>query len=374
MSFEDDLTFLKKHGDVIVLTSPSGGKVIVSPKYQGRVMTSAVEAGGRSLGFVFRKFIEAGKTGTQFDNYGGEDRFWIGPEAGQFGFYFPKGKPFTISEWKTPDAFQTGTWEPISSDAQKVVFKRPMKLENYSGATFDLEVTRTVSLLDEKAVETKLGVKPGASVKWVGFETTNRVENTGTNAWNKDTGLLSVWILGMYNPSPDTRVVIPFEKGGQGDIVNDKYFGKVPAERLEIDEKLGVVFFKCDGQERGKIGIGPKRAKSVAGSYSVSAKLLTIVHYDFPKRGNYVNSMWEQQKDPYAGDVVNSYNDGPTEPGKPSLGGFYEIESSSPALALKPKVAVAHAHRTYHFVGEPADLDPIAKKVLGVTIADITAP
>ena len=26
--------------------------------------------------------------------------------------------------------------------------------------------------------------------------------------------------------------------------------------------------------------------------------------------------MWETQKDPYGGDVVNSYNDGPTEPGK----------------------------------------------------------
>lgn len=372
VSFDDDYAFLRKHGDVVVLTAPSGGRVLVSPKYQGRVMTSAVEAGGKSLGFVFRKFIQEGKTGTQFDNYGGEDRFWLGPEAGQYGLYFPKGKPFAIADWKTPDAFQTGTWEHGAVEPDRVVFKRSMKLENYSGAPFELEVTRTISLVSEKTATSKLGFKSGGAVKWVGFETINRVENTGTTAWTKDKGLLSVWILGMYNPSPDTRVVIPFEKG-EGDIVNDRYFGKVPADRLKIDEKAGVILFRCDGQQRGKIGVGPKRAKSVAGSYSASAKLLTIVEYDFPGRGGqYVNSMWEQQKDPYAGDVVNSYNDGPTEPGKPSLGGFYELESSSPALALKPKASATHTHRTYHFIGEPADLDPIAKKALGVSIAQIT--
>jgi hypothetical protein len=336
-------------------------------------MTSAVEPGGRSLGFVFRKFIEEGKSGTQFDNYGGEDRFWLGPEAGQYGLYFPKGKPFTISEWKTPDSFQTGTWQHEQPAADRVVFKRAMKVENYSGATFDLEVTRTVELVSDKVASERLGLQPAAAVKWVGFQTTNRVVNTGTRPWTKETGLLSVWILGMYNPSPDTRVVIPFEKG-DGEIVNDRYFGKVPPERLKIDEKAGVIFFSCDGQQRGKIGVGPRRAKPFAGSYSASAKLLTIVEYDSLSRtGDYVNSMWETQKNPYAGDVVNSYNDGPTEPGKPSLGGFYELESSSPAVALKPKAAMVHTHRTYHFVGEPAALDPIAKKALGVTTAEIVA-
>jgi hypothetical protein len=31
---------------------------------------------------------------------------------------------------------------------------------------------------------------------------------------------------------------------------------------------------------------------------------------------DYVNSMWEDQKEPFSGDVVNSYNDGPTATGK----------------------------------------------------------
>jgi Family of unknown function (DUF6786) len=89
-TFADDLAFLEKHGPLLVLTTAGGGKVAVSPKYQGRVMTSAVAAEGRSLGWINRPFIAAGKTGTAFDNYGGEDRFWLGPEGGQYGLYFPQ--------------------------------------------------------------------------------------------------------------------------------------------------------------------------------------------------------------------------------------------------------------------------------------------
>jgi hypothetical protein len=82
--------------------------------------------------------------------------------------------------------------------------------------------------------------------------------------------------------------------------------------------------------------------------------------------------MWEHQKEPYAGDVVNSYNDGPTAPGKPALGGFYELETSSPALALAPKATAEHTHRTLHFVGEKASLNAIAEAALGVSLDTVS--
>jgi uncharacterized protein DUF6786 len=84
-TFEEDVAFLSKHGQITVLSSASGGRIAVSSQYQARVMTSAVGAGKASLGFINRQFIEAGQTGTAFDNYGGEDRFWLGPEGGQYG-------------------------------------------------------------------------------------------------------------------------------------------------------------------------------------------------------------------------------------------------------------------------------------------------
>ena len=54
-----------------------------------------------------------------------------------------------------------------------------------------------------------------------------------------------------------------------------------------------------------------------------------------------------------------------------SLGGFYELESSSPAAALAPGAAIKHVHETYHFTGPHEALEVIARKVLGVSLSDV---
>ena len=368
--FKDDVALLQRHGEVVVLESPSGGRVAVSPTYQARVMTSAVGPDDESLGFVHRAFIEAGKTGTQFDNYGGEDRFWLGPEGGQYGLYFPKGAPFTFAAWQTPAAFQEGAWVASERAPNSLTFQRKMSVESRLGARFDLDVTRALRVLDAADVQRHLGVAPTSRVRWVAFESRNAVTNAGAAAWTEATGLLSVWILGMFAPARDAKVIVPFNAAAEGPVVNDAYFGKVPPERLVV--RGAALIFTCDGEYRSKIGLGPARARSVAGSYSPGARLLTVVHYDKPEGARrYVNSMWEEQREPFAGDVLNSYNDGPPAPGKPPLGGFYELETSSPAAALRPGETLTHTHRTFHFVGDAADLEPIAKAVLGVSLAEL---
>jgi hypothetical protein len=373
-TFASDVAFLSRFGPVKVLEAPGGGRVAVSAQYQARVMTSALEPEGRSLGFVNRTFIEEGKTATQFDNYGGEDRFWLGPEGGQFALYFPPGKPFVFPNWQTPHAMQEGTWEAKESTPSSVTFVRKMDLTNCSGTAFSVGVERKVSLVSVGEANDRIGIAIPAGVKWVGFTTSNTITNAGRVAWTEPKGLLSIWILGMFAPVPGTRVIVPFEKSAQGEIVNDRYFGKVPSDRLAVRAGEGFLLFKCDGQYRSKIGLGPARAKPVLGSYSDEAKLLTIVFYSKPASSTrYVNSMWEEQKEPYGGDVVNSYNDGPTEPGKASLGGFYEIESSSPAAPLAPGDKLTHVHQTLHFRGSREALDAIAKKALGVSLEQASA-
>jgi hypothetical protein len=375
ITFEDDVAFLTKHAPVDVLVSPTGGRVALSATYQGRVMTSAVAPGGRSLGFVHRAFIDAGKTGTKFDNYGGEDRFWLGPEGGQFGLYFAPGKPFAFGEWQTPHAMQEGAWDVVRASATERAYARRMQVTSWSGTQFVVDVARSVRLLDATEVTTRLGGAIDPGVSWVAFESANRITNAGDAAWTEASGLPSVWILGMFAPAKDAHIVIPFDASATGPIVNDRYFGKVPADRLAVHDKEGFLVMKADGDYRSKIGVGPSRAKQVAGSYSASERLLTIVQYDEAPRGSetrkYVNSMWEQQAEPFGGDVVNAYNDGPTEPGKPSLGGFFELETSSPAAALAPGGSLVHTHRTFHLVGDKASLDAIARRVLGVSVEEL---
>jgi hypothetical protein len=373
-SFDDDVAFLTEHGaGVKVLKSATGGRIAVSGKYQARIMTSAVDERGASLGFVNRGFVAAGKTATAFDNYGGEDRFWLGPEGGQYALYFPAGKPFEFANWQTPHAFQEGEWQEKAATAQSLTFVRSLAVTNYAKTEFKLDVERKVTLLGSEQAKAALGLDVPEGVKWVGFSSDNAITNRGAKAWTENTGLPSVWILSMFNPAPGTLVIMPFEKRATGDVVNDRYFGKVPPDRLQINQDKGFVLFKADGQARGKIGLSPARAKSVLGSYSAAGQLLTIVRFTKPAGAKrYVNNLWEVSKEPYGGDVSNAYNDGPVEPGKPSLGGFYELESSSPAAALAPGAKLVHTHETYHFTGTSDALERIATKVLGVSLADVT--
>jgi hypothetical protein len=374
-TFGDDLAFLKKHTDVVVLSETSGNsQVAVLPALQGRAMTSTAEgAEGLSFGWINRELIASGKTVEHINVYGGEDRFWIGPEGGQFSIFFKKGVPFDLENWFTPAPIDTEPFELVSKSKSRAILKKDMQLENYSRTIFNLRVDREIRVLERSEALNALGIAPAKTVKIVAFESNNTMTNTGTKAWDKETGLLSIWILGMFNPSPATTIVVPFNAGTEdelGSIVNDAYFGKVPANRLVV--KDSVMFFSGDGQYRSKIGLSPQRARPIAGSYDAVNKVLTIVQYNKPQTAaDYVNSMWEIQKEPYKGDVVNSYNDGPPEPGAKPMGPFYELETSSPAAALKPGEAISHIHRTYHLQGPEADLDSIAKATLGVTIAEI---
>src|SRR5205085_1217971 len=168
-------------------------------------------------------------------------------------------------------------------------------------------------------------------------------------------------------------IALPFVSGTEstlGPAVNDAYFGKVPADRLIV--KPSVVLFRGDGQYRSKIGLSPARAAATAGSYDALGHTLTLVQYTRPADSTrYVNSMWEIQREPYKGDVVNSYNDGPPEAGKPPLGPFYELETSSPALNLSPGEHYTHVHRTFHLVGPELELDRISRATLKVSLGGL---
>ena len=64
------------------------------------------------------------------------------------------------------------------------------------------------------------------------------------------------------------------------------------------------------------IGVNAARSKGIAGSYDAMGRVLTLVTYNVQEAPfGYVNSMWEQQKAPYGGDVLNFYNDGSPAPG-----------------------------------------------------------
>jgi hypothetical protein len=238
-----------------------------------------------------------------------------------------------------------------------------------------VQIDREVRILQDEEIWRDLQVAPLNGVRMVGYESTNRLTNAGSDSWSKETGLLSLWVLGQFQSTPQTTIILPIHAGSELDLgipVTTDYFGTVPMDRILV--KADAIFFKADSNYRSKLGLSPQRAKAVLGSYDAQNRVLTIVQYSQPTEpAYYVNSEWKLQDEPYKGDVANCYNDGPPAPGKPQLGRFYELESSSPAKALKPNETIAHVQRTIHLLGTEQELDAIAKATLGIRLEGVRA-
>lgn len=376
-TFGEDAALLKQHTDLVLLRDQTGmSEVAVAPGWQGRVMTSTAEGdNGASFGWVNHELISSGKLLPHINAFGGEDRFWMGPEGGQFSLFFAKGVPFDLAHWYTPAAIDTMPYPVVSKSADSVTVSGTFSLTNYSGTKFDVKVDRTVRLLSPEAAWKSLQAEPSDQVKLVAYESENILTNAGQSAWTKDTGLLSIWILGQFSPSPHTTIVVPIKAGPDatmGTKVTSNYFGEIPKDRLTITNDR--VYFTGDGLFRSKIGINPQRSKALLASYDADHQVLTFVTFNQPEGiTDYVNSMWKIQSNPFSGDAENSYNDGPPSPGAKPLGPFYEMESSSPAAALQPGESITHTHTTMHFTGPASALDAISMAVLGESLTEIEA-
>ena len=382
-TFGYDAEFVAKATKTITLKR-GDAQVLLAPAYQGRVMTStAGGAAGASYGWLNYPVIEKGvlkpeeakgKLEEHIYVFGGEERFWLGPEGGQYAIFFAPGADYTFDNWHTPPVIDTEPFDVVKLSDTEATFAKKFAIRNRLGTLLSGGIQRTVRLLDHAAAAKAFGIKLSADAKFVAYETDNTLKNTGDKPWTQSEGLLSIWLLGMYKPAPNTTIVIPFKAGDEaalGPKVNDTYFGKVPPEHLVV--KDNVLFFRGDGTRRGKIGISPKRSLGIAGSYDADSKTLNLVTYNLqPAPAGYVNSMWETQKEPFAGDVLNSYNDGTPGEGKPPLGPFYELETSSPAAPLKPGATMRHVMSTIHIQGPEAELDALAKEKLGVGLREIT--
>lgn len=371
-TFGYDLEFMNTHKKTIILSDSSEtARVMIVPGWQARVMTSTASGNkGFSYGWINYKLIESATPAEHINAFGGEERFWLGPEGGPFSLYFAPGKDQEFANWYVPALLDTVAFEVIGSSHNQAVFAKKASLTNYSGNRFDFEILRKIRLLTQSETASNLGIDLPANILSVGYETENVVSNVGAEPWTRKTGALSIWMLSMLNPSPGVTVFLPYKNSDTKEaIVNDDYFGKVPTDRLVVQD--GIIWFKADGKYRSKIGLSPERATELCGSYDANNKALTILWCQLPEsKSLYVNSKWGKQDDPFKGDVINSYNDGPVEDGT-QMGPFYEIESSSPACFLNPGEGLVHTQRMYHFEGDEKELEKITQKVFGISINQI---
>lgn len=369
-TFAYDLNFLKAKDSVVVLKDSAGsGQIIVSPKYQAKVFTSTADGeNGKSFGWVNYKEFDLKEPDAHMNGFGGEDRLWLGPEGSKFALFFKPGTSMVFDNWHTPAAIDKESWKLDSATSKKVTLSKETKIRNYAGTDLDIRLGRSIQILERPDIIKMLGITPDTSVKAVAFSTVNSVTNAGKSAWDKQTGAPCLWNLDMFTPSPAVVIVVPYEEKATGKVATTDYFGQIPPDRVKYSN--GTLYFKADGKSRGKLGMPPNRIKKYAGSYDAANKVLTLISYDFDTKATYLNQEWKTDKDPFIGDAVNAYNDGPLANGT-QMGPFYEMESVSPAAFLKPNEKLMHKHSVFHFTGNRDALNAIAIKTLGVSLKDI---
>lgn len=363
-SYQDDLKILQQYTEVVELTNNKGqARLMIAPEYQGKILGSTFDGLlGFKNGWLNRKAL----ADKNFNGLGGEDRIWIGPLGGQYSLYYQQIAPLNEKNWRVPSALNQA-FDVVAVSDTMVEMQRKMRLTNFKGSRFDLNLKRKIKLLNQSNVEGNLRVSLSADLKFIAFESSHVLINTGTEAWVKESGLLSLWSAGMFEGSKGSVVIIPMNnKANLKDVY--KYLGPLDSTRLRINEK--VVLFKVDGKYRSKIGIPPQFAPSIYATYSKEKQRLSIVQYQKKSDSLYFNSDVHVQENPYQGEVIPIYNNGTMDYSPTNETSFYELESCSPMRELQVGDSLTHFHRVYHFSSKPDELNNLCKQLLGIKLKD----
>ena len=160
--FASDLAFLRSHTSPLLLGDASGPQVVVAPEYQGRVLTSTVGGDAApSFGWLGRAAISSRARQPHMNVFGGEDRFWLGPEGGQFALYFKKGDTFDLRTGKCPRASIGDPWDVVRQSPADVQFRKRLSLRNYSDTPFDIDVTARSGCLTSRISRPRSGSHRG---------------------------------------------------------------------------------------------------------------------------------------------------------------------------------------------------------------------
>ena len=381
MKFKDLIQLLQdtNTSPAVLVGKHPGRRVVCAPALVGRVMSCTFDsAAGDALGWIEQDAISGKRSDPVFNNFGGEERIWFGPEGSQFGLHFAS-RELKLSDYRVQAAMSSQPYELVPSriEGTQAVMQARVELSNLAGTTFHLQVRRVVSIVE--SCPFSLGA--GEKVECVGFQSETTVTNVSSDAIRPETGLLSCWTPGLHPGSRGCVIVIPFSKGSNEELgppIREDYIpyicphSKLVAGSWCLADEYAA--FKSDGNCRAKVSVARKRAVNRLGSYNVETHELIINQFDLYAELPYVGAYWRtlSASELLDGEAVSCYIDGPDENG---AGGsnFYELETLSPALALAPGEEFTHRNRVFHLRGDARWIDAIAQRALRANLEAVAA-
>ncbi len=380
MKFKDLIQLLQdtKTSPAVLVGKHPGRRVVCAPALVGRVMSCTFDsAAGDALGWIGQDAISGKRSDPVFNNFGGEERIWFGPEGSQFGLHFTSSE-LKPSDYRVQPAMSSQPYElvPSPADRSQAVMQARVQISNLAGTTFHLQVRRVVSIVE--SCPFSLGA--GEKVECIGFQSETTVRNVGGEAIRPETGLLSCWTPGLHPSSRGSVIIIPFNEGSNeelGPAIREDYIshlcphGRLPAESWCLADDYAA--FKSDGNCRAKVSVARARAVNRLGSYNVETHELIINQFELYSELPYVGAYWRtlSASELLDGEAVSCYIDGPDENG---AGGsnFYELETLSPALALASGEEFTHRNRVFHLRGDVRWIDAIAQRALHASLNAVT--
>jgi hypothetical protein len=379
LKFSETLDLMGDSGNpaVVLQGRKRSRRVLCAPTLVGRVLTSTFDGPqGEGLGWVGVDAILKGPVNPVINNFGGEERFWIGPEGSQFGLHFGNQEQ-TFANYRVPPAMNSQPYEVlgISRGADFVVMRAHTHLRNAADTEFDIDVTRTIKIADDCPYV----MGRSGDVDFVGFQSETAVKNVSEHPIRRETGALAAWTPGLFPNGPKTTVIVPFrihpEVGG-GEAIRQDYIkdlcedGQMPAHAWRIADQHALL--RADGRVRTKIGVGKRHALNRLGSLDVETGLLTLVTFELYPEMDYVAPYWRHlsNHELFDGEAVSVYLDGPAASNR-NAGDFYELETLSPALVLGPGESFLHRNRVYHLRGDLADTGAICQLFLKANVNEV---
>ena len=340
-------------------------------------MTSTYDAAqGESLGWIGEAEIRKGPVDPVFNNFGGEERLWFGPEGSQLGLQFTS-EEMILSNYRVQPGLSSQPYDVVKVSPEKdfIAMKARIQLQNLAGTQFDIEVERTIQIVDYCPYT--MGI--AGRLEFVAFQSQSLVTNLGKEPISGESGPLCCWTLGQHHSKPGSVVVIPVRQGADSELgkpIREDYFqlmcpeGQFPADRWRTESDH--ILLRADNQCRVKVGVGIKRATNRLGSIDLKGDELVINDFDFYPEMPYVAPYWRKltPAELSEGEVISVYIDGPGEKGG-RAGDFYELETFSPAMLLKSGESGVHRNRVFHIRGDRTAINGIARRFLHTDTAEI---
>lgn len=367
MLLSEDLRYLKRFTNVVLLEAASGARVVVAPDYQARVMTSSPHRDGPSLGWINRAFLGANTSGTAYDNYGGEERLWFGPQGGPSGFFQPAAGDARSPAWQVPDGLQAAGWSVSGHGASFVTLECLLTLTNRQRNRFAMRVEREIRLLSASKLEGLLGTALPAELGWVAYESNNRITNIGDSAWDPGSQSLHPWLLGTFPASREACAFLISQRPAGVSPVAPQAAGAELVSEAETGGTADVDSLprlRCDGERAARIQLACDKALGWAASYAPHQRRLTLlgIRWEAPVPAGPRGSSPPAPCD--AGWLAAS--NGGRDPGEGLCpAGVYELEASAPLLALAPGETTEARRTAVHLVGDARGLSAAAGPSLG---------